>query len=446
MGKIVAIGATAEVQLPADVLVVDAPGKFVVPGFINGHVHMFSNQDAVNAQALMLIHGITSVRQMNGAPDLLEARKQGRLFRTNFAPKLLGMPGDVLMTTNAFTEEEGRAQVRKQKAEGADFIKIALVPPAVFFAVGDEAKKQNLPFVGHLPPGVDPYEAVRAGFHAIEHLGPMDGTLISCSTDEANIKAQIAAHPMRKPPPLPSFLTAGFMRKLLASPILAQAKMDDHVMPRLQHVEETYDEGRCRKLAQYFAAQGTWHVPTLIRIKTYEFADDPALMHAPELRYVSETDLKLWREIAADFTKSVTPTQKEALHMFWLTQLKFLKLLDEANVPMMVGTDEVGGNWMVAGVDLHQEFDLLAEAGLTPLKILQMATLNGAKFFGRESTLGSVTVGKEADLVLLDDNPVQSVQNLSRINAVVRSGVYYSRQKLDERLRGLVSARDRPGD
>jgi imidazolonepropionase-like amidohydrolase len=91
---------------------------------------------------------------------------------------------------------------------------------------------------------------------------------------------------------------------------------------------------------------------------------------------------------------------------------------------MMAGSD-FGGGFVVAGFGLHHEFDLLAQAGLSPLDVLQMTTLNGAKFLGREATMGSVAEGKNADLVLLDANPIASVANLHRISAVVRAGTYY---------------------
>ncbi len=99
---------------------------------------------------------------------------------------------------------------------------------------------------------------------------------------------------------------------------------------------------------------------------------------------------------------------------------------------MMAGTDSGGaGEWDIPGFALHQEFDLLAEAGLSPLTILQMTTLDGAKFLGREASMGTVEAGKNADLVVLDANPVASERNLHRIDAVVRTGDYFSRRDLD---------------
>ena len=109
---------------------------------------------------------------------------------------------------------------------------------------------------------------------------------------------------------------------------------------------------------------------------------------------------------------------------------------------MMTGSD-FGGGWVVPGVSLHQEFDLLEKAGLTPLRILQMTTWNGAEFLKRESTMGTVEEGKDANLVLLDANPLESVQSLHTIHAVVRAGSLYSRQCLEglkEQVAGHIIA------
>jgi imidazolonepropionase-like amidohydrolase len=107
---------------------------------------------------------------------------------------------------------------------------------------------------------------------------------------------------------------------------------------------------------------------------------------------------------------------------------------------MMAGSDAVGAGWLVPGFSLHREFDELEKAGLSPLRVLQMATRNGAEFLGRTSSMGSVEPGKDADLVLLDANPIESVQNLHRIHAVVRSGFYRDRADL-EALKARVESR-----
>jgi len=109
-------------------------------------------------------------------------------------------------------------------------------------------------------------------------------------------------------------------------------------------------------------------------------------------------------------------------------QLAPTKLFADAGVPMMLGTE---GGGQAPGQSIHQEFDELAKTGLSPLKIVQMTTVNPAKFLGRSATMGSIEVGKNADIVLVEGNPVESVQNLHRISGVVRAGFYYSQADLD---------------
>jgi adenine deaminase len=109
-------------------------------------------------------------------------------------------------------------------------------------------------------------------------------------------------------------------------------------------------------------------------------------------------------------------------------QLALTKLLDETGVRMMSGTD---GGGQVPGQSLHQEFDELAKAGLSSLKILQMTTLNPAEYLGRSATMGTIDVGKDADMVILDASPIESVQNMQRIFGVIRAGFYYSSADLN---------------
>lgn len=111
-------------------------------------------------------------------------------------------------------------------------------------------------------------------------------------------------------------------------------------------------------------------------------------------------------------------------------QLKVTKLMKQAGVKILAGSD-LGGGWVIPGFSLHQEFKDLAAAGRSPLEILQTTTFNGAQFLGREATMGTVEAGKNADLVLLDANPVSNVANLDKVAAVFLKGKYYSRAALD---------------
>jgi imidazolonepropionase-like amidohydrolase len=436
-GKITSIEPDTPDFRPGAATVVDAQGKFLVPGFVDGHTHIAHSADATRDEALMVANGVTGIRQMDGTAELLEERWEGRLFASTFAPRLLAMPGRVLLTTNAFSPQEGIAEVDRQKAQGADFIKVALVPPQTFYAVGAEAKKVGLPFEGHLPPGVDVVEAVDAGYRSIEHLGPGETILIDCSREEAALKQEIAAHPMKKPPPIPEFLVQRFVYKLTLDPLLAEIFFNHDTIERMQRIVDSFDDGKCRNVAAAIAKSGSWQVPTMIRIRTSNFADAPEYRNNPNFQYQSAAVREAWADVSQNFSKKITPAQKVTIQKFWVLQMKLARMLDEAGVPMLTGTDSAGGA-IVAGFSLHQEFALLAQDGFAPLKILQMATLNPARFYGREATMGSVEVGRNADLVLLDANPIENAQNLDRINAVVRNGAYYSRDALDAKLRAVA--------
>jgi Amidohydrolase family len=121
--------------------------------------------------------------------------------------------------------------------------------------------------------------------------------------------------------------------------------------------------------------------------------------------------------------------------------LSLAKLFADNGVPMMTGTD--GGSMMAPGLTLRQEFAELAKAGLSPLKILQMTTINPAQYLGRQDTMGTVEPGRNADLVVLDANPLDDVQNLHRINAVIRAGTHFSAAELAAlKVRVSASAED----
>ena len=439
-GKIVRIAPQGTIAADAAVQSVDARGKFVVPGYNDMHAHALGPDDPSSTLALMLANGITGFRQMSGSPDLLRQRREQTLPLTREAPDLLIMPGSILSPANAGTVESALATIREQKADGADFIKVAVVSTPVFFASLDEAKRAGLPFVGHLQQGVDAAVASKGGMHSIEHLGPGDTLLLSCSRDEAALRQQVAKLPPVKGLPFRSSIVekvfAYFFRNTVINP---STLVDDAAAARFRSILGSYDEEKCRKLAAGIVADGSWQVPTLIRVRTMQFADTNEYGNDPNLRYIAADTLKDWRRVTAKYVSKVPAATRETLHQLYALQTKVAKLFSDAGVHMLAGSD-LGGGWVLPGFSLHQEFDELGKAGIAPLRILQMTTLNGAEFLGRGASMGTVEAGKNADLVVLDADPTQSVQNLHKIVAVVRAGFYYSRQDLDAMLEKVVKS------
>ena len=422
--------------------IIEAQGKFVVPGFLDMHTHVLQEDHAPqHSSTLMLAYGITGIRQMAGSTELLRRRKAGSLGMGEHAPELLSLCGDLLLPLTAPTPEAGVAEVKRQKAEGADFIKTIFVTPKTFFATLAEAKRQGLPYDGHLSPGVDVAKASKAGMSVIEHLGPTELQLIATSTRGWLINFILKLRPP-KPPDLSPEAMKKAGRVMIANPILGRLNADPAALTKTQRLIDSFSEGKARKLGETFAANGTWQCPTLIRNATMRLGDDPLYTKTPFLRYISGPTRAFWSTVAQMYSQKVPPDARDTLKQLGVLELKLTRIFDETGVKMLAGSD-FGGGWVIPGISLHQEFDLLEQAGLTPLKILQMTTLNGAEFLQRESSMGTVEEGKDANLVLLDGNPIDAVQNLHKINAVVRAGRFYSAQALDdlkEQVAGQISA------
>lgn len=438
--KIVRIEPAGTAAPAAGAQVVAAQGQFVVPGYLDMHAHPLGPDDPSASLALMLAEGVTGFRQMQGSPELLEQRRAGTLPLGADAPALMALPGTILTPVNAGSAAAAAAvaEVRAQKAAGADFIKVISVSVPTFFAAQAEARRLGLPFVGHLPEGVAVEAASKGGMKSIEHLGPGGGLLVACSTEEAALREELERLPPVKGPPNIPFigkLLAGSIQKRLINPTVFSTPES---AARIQRAIDTYSDAKDRQLAARFIADGTWQVPTLIRLRTMYFGDAPEYRNNPNLRYVPAATVQQWQNVAQGFTTKLPPASKATYQNLYALQLKLVKLFEELHVPMLAGSD-LGGGWLVPGFSLHQEFDELQKAGLAPLTILQMTTLNGATFLGRTATMGSVEVGKNANLVLFDANPLADAQNLHKIHAVVRAGRYYSPADLKNLKRKVLA-------
>ncbi|GAA3290481.1 hypothetical protein GCM10020295_05020 [Streptomyces cinereospinus] len=391
---------------------------------------------------LMLAHGITGYRQMSGDFDLLHARARGELRFPDASPALLAMPGPLLTMLNTATPEQAVATVREQVAAGADFVKSAAMSKERFFDAQAEALRLGVPIVGHLPGGIDVLRASRLGIRSIEHFGSGLGVLACCSTEEHDIQRaagerQRLSLPKIKMPFMDKAVNA-LMRRVVLNPVNLNKAEDVAIVDR---AVRTYDEDRTRELAAHFVADGTWHVPTLIRQKTSKLCDDPSFAADPDLRYMSPATLRTWHGVVGRFRKRFTPEQRATLAASHRAEYDMARIFDEAGVRMLVGTDSSGAVWVVPGAALHDEIDLLAEAGVPPLRLLQMLTLFAAEFLGTTDSMGTVEAGRNADLVLLDADPVADAANLHRVVGVVRAGTHYSEQDLTATKDRLAAAR-----
>jgi imidazolonepropionase-like amidohydrolase len=445
-GRIASIAPTSD-DHPDQVAIVDARGKYAVPGFCDMHAHPLADRrDAEPALKLMLACGVTGFRQMGGSRTLLNDRATGNLILPADGPALLAMPGEVLLPFNAGTESVALQSVRRQAEAGADFIKVAMVTPQVFFPAQAEAARLGLTTVGHLPVGIDVRAASDGRMRSIEHLGPGVGVVAACCDHQSAIDEAVADRPAPKFPTVPrlpfadrlmEMLMARVMAKIVINPLLLAKPVDAEL---IADAGRSFNDEKARDLARVFAADQTWQCPTLIRCRTQQLCDDPAYRTDPNNRFASKRTLKSWRK-ATDKYSSRPTAMRTAYRNHYARQLQMVRIFDQEGVQMIAGSDVGGSGWEIPGFALHEEFHQLAAAGLTPLRILQMTTINAAEFLGRTATMGTVEPGKDADIVLLSANPVEKAAHLHHIAGVVRAGRYFPPETLSATIEAIAQTR-----
>jgi len=423
-GRITRVLPNASIKTGGAAQVVDASGKFVVPGYLDMHTHLLPAAVFQQAPAwpLLIANGVTGVREMAGAPPLIAAAKRfnaARAAGTLDSPEILQVPG--LIVAGVATAASGVQAVMQTKAIGGDFVKVVSASPEALQALMQTAQAQGLEVAGHLSAGVSAVDSAKAGMKAMEHLGGGWSIALDCARDQAGIRADLLAGKGAKMP-------VPFTPIYPVSPYRFSA--DD--APFMQRAMDSYDAAACEGVARTLAQSVTWQVPTMIRLRTMTNSDSPAFRSDRNLKYVDPTTKALWNRLATEFAALQPASGPETMRKTYgafVTTLKLLRAQGGA-AKIMTGSD-VGGIWVIPGFSLHQEFQEFAAAGFTPLEILQAATLNGARFLKREATMGSVEAGKNADLVLLDANPIDDAANLSKIAGVVNAGKYFAKADLD---------------
>lgn len=398
--RITELGEASKVAVPPGVKQVNAAGKFLIPGLWDMHVHWYIK----DYFSLFTANGVTGIRQMFGNPDLLRWRQdiakgtfQGP--RMIVASPIIDGPKPVWPNSIAVSNEaEGRKAVSKVKQQGADFVKVySLLPRDAYFGIADEAKRQSIPFVGHVPFAVSPAEASDAGQKSIEHL---TGIVIACSDKEAELRKEVV-----------------------------QANSPG-VRARAEAIAlESYNNKKAAELFERFVKNGTWQCPTLTVLRSTASLGDQSFRSDPRLKYVSRQIKERWSQRIANRNEENFANAKKVLQK----QLEIVGAMQRAGVQILAGTD-TGNPFCFPGFSLHDELALLVKAGLTPMEALRSATLNPAKFLGLDKTLGTVEPGKVADLVLLDANPLEDIRHTQKINAVILNGRLFDRKALDKML------------
>ena len=365
---------------PGDARLVDGRNRFLVPGLWDMHAHIQGNEKAW--LPLYVANGVTGIRDMGADLDFIldirEATSSGRTLGPRIVaagPILDDAPADWPFRIRVKTPDEGRAAVQLLERRGVDLIKVHnFTPRDVFFAIADEARRQQLPVAGHVPLKVTIPEGIDAGMVTIEHMSENGRVWKACS---------------------------GGAR---------------------------YRPDACRPFFEMLARRHVWQTPTLVALSEIAVIGTPAsAISRDQLAYANKTFLEMHARNQSFFLK-----RPEIVGIFKdLAEVAKVVTRDmaAAGVGILAGCDA-----MIAGFCVHDELATMVAGGMTPAAALQTATVNPARYLGRETALGTIAAGRSADLVLLDANPLEDIANVRRIRAVITAGRFLDRSALDRLL------------
>jgi imidazolonepropionase-like amidohydrolase len=284
-----------------------------------------------------------------------------------------------------------------------DFVKVyTAVPRAAYFGIAEEAKKDGIPFVGHVPLEIGVDEASNAGQRSIEHLM---GILLYSSSKSDELKAEL-------------------MKGININQINSQ-------------LVDTYDLSRAAALNALFVKNNTWQTPTLTIRHARPYLQELQASNDPRLKYMPTSIIESWGP-RVDQRQPTSPEVIASRKRLFQKELEVVGSMNSSRVKLLAGTD-TPNPYCFPRFSLHDELGFMVAAGLTPFEALQTATINPAEFLGLSKTLGTVEEGKIADLVLLDANPLENIASTKRIAAVVSSGRFLDRKALDDLLEGVAN-------
>jgi imidazolonepropionase-like amidohydrolase len=376
-GRIKAVGTRAQVRIPKGASVLDASGKFAIPGLWDMHAHY----EQVEWGPIYLAAGVTSVRDVGNEFDFIRAlheqldRKENPAIgpHLEFAGIIDGIGPISMGAVTADTPAEAVDRVAKYKAAGARQIKIySSVKPAVVQAICAAAHARGMTVTGHIPEGMTAIEGVNDGMDQINHL-----------EYELPYFAHAALGPDGKP--------------------------DRNKPPVIEP-----DGARAKELISVLEAHHTVLDPTMAIFETFLNTVpldqlEPGIDHLPA-------------QLREALDHPPAPANQTALASAnWQAFMVTLRTLHEAGIPMVAGTDQA-----IPGYSLHREIEIYVEAGFTPLQALQAATIEAARALGVEKESGSLAPGKRADVLLLDADPLADIHNTRKVWRTVAAGAVYS--------------------
>jgi hypothetical protein len=375
-GVIKAVGPRSQVRIPRGATILDASGKYAVPGLWDMHAHY----EQVEWGPIYLAAGVTSVRDVGNEFDFIRTvhdeldRKQDPAIgpHLEFAGVIDGTGPISLGAVIADTPEQALDRVQRYQAAGARQIKIySSVKPEIVKAITTDAHARAMTVTGHIPEGMTAIEGVHDGMDQINHI---------------DYELPYFSHPI---------LGADGKRDRTKAPVLEM------------------DGPRAKDLISTLQVHHTILDPTMALFETL-FNTRPLNQLEPGIDHLPPQLREALDSPPATGDKAVVANAT------WQGVMATLHALHAAGIPMVAGTDQA-----IPGYSLHREIELYVEAGFTPLEALQAATIVAARALGVEKESGTLEVGKRGDVLLLNADPLADIHNTRTVWRTVAAGAVY---------------------
>jgi imidazolonepropionase-like amidohydrolase len=401
--RIVAVGPSASLEVPPGIKKIDGKNRWLMPGLSDMHVHTWSETDLT----LFVAAGVTTVRNMFGSEqhlawrsDIAAGKRLGPTIVTA-GPIIDGDPPVWPASAALVDPADADKLVADQKAKGYDFLKpYARLSRPAYEALVAAGKRHGMALEGHVPSAVGLTGVLAAHQKSIEHL---DGWLLALVPDGVSLPDD-----------------GSMQNKLRAA------------LPRL-------DESRLPGLIKQTIAAGTWNCPTLVVLDRLAGLDDPDAVRrrAKWLGMVAPATVAAW-DPKLDFRlRAFTAEDFATMREANVRRARILAALATAGAPILVGTD-TGNPYVIPGAALHDEIELMVDAGLPRARVIRAATAGAAEFLGTPHEFGVIEVGARADLVLLSSDPLAEALPLVP-DGVMARGAWFARTELEGKLSEIAA-------
>lgn len=393
-GKITAVSPSGRAKLPKNVKIIDGKGKYLMPGLAEMHGHIpGENQSQYGEDVLFLYisNGVTTVRNMLGTAYQVKLKE--RVKNNELPGPTIFAASPWLSNDNVPSPTVADEFVRKQKAAGFDLLKIGSISPETYKQMAKTAHEIGMPFGGHIPEEVGLTGALEARQTSIDHYDRYVEFLVppdAKTEDRSN-----------------GFFGSGLI--------------------------DLIDRNRIDKAIEMTLEAGTWNVPTLTLVE-HLASDEPAeeMIRRPEMKYMPQNVLQDWVRFKNEYTKR-DDFQPEATAKLVELRRELTKRLHDAGAPIALGSD-APQFFNVPGFSIHHEMEMMVASGLTPYEVLITGTRNPAEYFGKAEALGTVEAGHRADLILLNENPLEDISNVQDRAGVMVRGAWWPEEEIQKKL------------